>query len=416
MRKSCLALSLFFLILIHGGLVTADGIEGLSIHGYISQGYLKSDDNNYLAGTEEGSFEFTEFGFNVSKKFDKLRIGFQLLSRDLGEFGNNDIELDWALGEYHFKDFLGFRVGKIKMPLGLYNHERDVDMLRVPVLLPSSVYDEGSRDLVNTYQGVGIYGMQNISVMGELDYELYYGGADINIDSIYVQGREEAIMSRMPPGSSATFLSNESEYMAGGALRWLPPLEGLRLGVTYHTSAQKNTVSVSVLIPTGPPPAPTIVQEDTLMVDLNLDTMVSSVEYTWYNLTVAAEYSETEMKTLAISLGGQPPQSSKTKSMGWYLQASYRLNDIFSIGAYYSVFYPDKSDKNGAGLVASGLPDYAAWQKEIVPTLKLEFSDHLIIKGEVHFVDGAAQVYNFDNPDGRDEDWTLYALKATYSF
>ena len=203
MKKIFLFFFIFFLIQIFGLSSFAFDMEGISVHGYISQGYLKSDDNNFLASTDDGTFEFTELGFNVSKKFEKVRIAFQFLSRDLGEFGNNDIELDWTLGEYYFKDYLGLRIGKIKMPMGLYNQGRDVDMLRIPVLLPSSVYDEGSRDIYNTVQGAEIYGVFNALFVGELDYELFYGGTDVDVDSIYIKGKEEAVASVLP-GSAAT--------------------------------------------------------------------------------------------------------------------------------------------------------------------------------------------------------------------
>ena len=115
----------------------------VDIHGFASQGYLKSDDNNYLANTEDGTAEFTEVGINFSKEFDQLRIGLQLLSRDLGDYGDNEIYLDWAMGDYRFNEMLGIRIGKVKTPVGLYNQERDLDMLRIPVLLPAAVYDEG---------------------------------------------------------------------------------------------------------------------------------------------------------------------------------------------------------------------------------------------------------------------------------
>jgi len=161
----------------------AENLAGVDIHGYLSQGYMKSSNNNYLATTEDGTFEFNEMGLNFSIEFDKLRIGAQLLSRDLGEFGNNDIVLDWAMGDYQFNELFGVRAGKIKIPMGFYNQGRDVDMLRIPVLLPGSIYDEGTRDMLNTYEGIGVYGLF-YSPMGELDYEAYYGTVNVDEDTI----------------------------------------------------------------------------------------------------------------------------------------------------------------------------------------------------------------------------------------
>ena len=403
MKKIFLSFLILFLIQIFAPSSFASDMEGISIHGYISQGYLKSSDNNYLASTDEGTFEFTELGFNVSKKFEKVRVAFQLLSRDLGEFGNNEIDLDWALGEYYYKDYLGVRIGKIKMPLGLYNQERDVDMLRVSVLLPSSVYDEGSRDIYNTVQGAEIYGLFNWPVFGELDYELFYGSTDVNVDSIYVRGKEEAVASAVP-GSTAVIESIDAEYTGGGALRWSPNLEGLRLGVSYYLAeADLESTLTNPYLPGG---------SATLLMHLKFKTLVPSIEYTWNNLTLAAEYSVNEIISSSTLVGMPPSPETSVKTLGWYVQANYRFNEKFAFGIYYSEFYPDKDDKDGNTLVA----DYYGWQKEIVPTIRFDFSDHFIIKGEVHKVDGSAQVYIYNNPGGIEKDWTLYALKATYNF
>ena len=61
-------------------------------------------------------------------------------------------------------DQLGFRAGRIKLPYGLYNQSRDVDMARTSVLLPQSVYSEVDRELLIAYEGVGLYG--NVTILG----------------------------------------------------------------------------------------------------------------------------------------------------------------------------------------------------------------------------------------------------------
>ena len=84
---------------------------------------MESSGNNFLdSDSEDGTFEINEVGltFNATVT-DKLRIGAQILSRDLGEDGNNDIELDWAFGDYRVTDRFGVRAGKLKLPIGLYN-------------------------------------------------------------------------------------------------------------------------------------------------------------------------------------------------------------------------------------------------------------------------------------------------------
>jgi len=58
--------------------LVANAAGDLVIHGLISQGYLNSSDNHYLAPSEDGSTEFNEFIINFQKqKDDRLRLDLQ---------------------------------------------------------------------------------------------------------------------------------------------------------------------------------------------------------------------------------------------------------------------------------------------------------------------------------------------------
>lgn len=396
------------LLMVNLGTAFAFEIQGVDIHGYVSQGYMKTDDNNYLANTEDGTFEFTEVGINFSKEFDKLRIGLQLVSRDLGDVGNNEIELDWAMGDYRFNDYFGLRGGKIKMAVGLYNQERDLDMLRTSIFLPSSVYDEGSRDLNNTIQGANAYGTIDARSAGEVEYEFFCGGINVDEDSTYIKGvtsRNEDEM-RTLFGNNDISVSNfdvSVDYVYGGALRWNTPIDGLRLGGSYRNGVGDVGLEYTGMLPGYP---------DSIELEMDENSFwVLSAEYTWRELILSAEYSQNKLTTQAAGASEE-----STTAMGWYIQASYRINDWLTAGVYYSEYYPDKDDKDGDTKVAIGYPDYCGWQKEIVPSLRFDITQNFILKAEAHFVKGAAQVYTYNNPDGREKDWNMYVLKATYSF
>lgn len=57
------------------------------------------------------------FGTNL---VENLRIGMQFFARDLGEVGNDNVEIDWAMGEYSWKEWAGVRFGLDQDPIGLY--------------------------------------------------------------------------------------------------------------------------------------------------------------------------------------------------------------------------------------------------------------------------------------------------------
>ena len=57
-----------------------------------------------------------------------------------------DLVLDYAQVEYTFSDMFGVRAGRIRRPVGIYNHIQDVDLARTFVLLPQGMYDARWRD------------------------------------------------------------------------------------------------------------------------------------------------------------------------------------------------------------------------------------------------------------------------------
>src|SRR5258708_2307140 len=105
-----------------------DKLLSVEIHAFVSQGFLVSTANNYLAYSKTSSFESTEAGINFNKSLtDKLRVGLQLFGRKLGPLGDYSLKLDWFFLDYRLKDWLGLRAGRVKIPFGLYNDSSDID-------------------------------------------------------------------------------------------------------------------------------------------------------------------------------------------------------------------------------------------------------------------------------------------------
>src|SRR5467141_4484390 len=148
----------------------------LQVHGFISQGFLYTTDNNYLANSSRGSFEFTELGLNFSlQPMDRLSLGLQIFSHDLGPIGDYRATLDWYSVDYHWQDWLGVRAGRVKLPFGLYNDISDVDSARTAILLPPSIYPAQNRDFLLAQTGVEAYGYTRLGRAGALDYRAYAG-------------------------------------------------------------------------------------------------------------------------------------------------------------------------------------------------------------------------------------------------
>lgn len=383
----------------------------IDIHGFLSQGILKSWDNNYIKNSKDGTFELNELGINFGTDLsDKLHLGLQLFSRDYGDVGNNKVVVDWAYADYRWQDWLGLRVGRIRLPLGLYNETRDVDMLRTNVLLPQSVYNEELRDNLALVQGLGTYGSLPLDALGMLNYQVLYGGLDVATDS----GGAKKVKELYPTSELSDI---QIPTLFDAQLIWDTPVDGLRAGVTYveldldmDIAVQRDTAMGPFTIPAG----------STLYSETDLAFTVGSLEYTHNNLILAAEVSINRRRMLLRT--PNPPSGpgfvdqGVFEPVGYYISGAYRFTDWFELGAYYSVIYQDKDDKGGSYYTAKGQSAYNAWEKDKVLSVRFDLSDNWVFKLEGHLIDGTANKPGRINSAPLKRNWNLVVAKVTYSF
>lgn len=409
------ALKLLFVCLsISGFTATGHGMElaGVDIHGFISQGYLKSSDYNYHADTADGTFEFNEIGINFGKDLtDKLRIGLQVFSRDLGESGNNNVELDWAYADYRWKDWLGTRVGKIKMPQGLYNETRDIDALRTWIFLPASVYPETLRDLNLALIGAGTYGAVDMGSLGGLSYQLMGGTVDVEDEDSRLAYHLRAASQNLTQLDSTEI---DVEWRYALALVWDTPLEGLRFGGTYNEAKLSEEADITVTGPMGTHTLTSITDFDYIR------NTVVSIEYTWNDLLLVAEYITTTYDF--VNNNDDIIEHTHRRTDGWYLAAAYRVTDWFEIGSYYSEQYNNVDDRDGDE-PRDYNPSHRAWLKDLCLTARFDINAYTTIKLEGHAFKGTDSFYPIENlpDDGQEwfdegESWNLVAAKATFTF
>ncbi len=385
---------------------------GVDVHGFVSQGYIKTDDNNFLANDSSGgTFQYNEIGINFSKQItNKLRIGLQLFSHDLGVIGNNEILLDWAFADYRWRDWLGLRVGRIKAPHGLYNEGRDVDMLRTSIFLPQSVYKELDRDVMVAVNGFGLYGDVPLDTMGTLSYYVLAGTSDVGADSGAARQFNSARLGGAQLFEADDFEMGET-YV--GSLQWQTPLDGLRLrGTIRRSDLEMPATTGAALAGWGIPIGTEFVYEMA-----RTRTIVGSIEYSWNDLVVAAEYQDTKADAYIDIPGLGNFTDSTSNNDGYYVSASYRVNDWLEVGSYYSKYYADSDDRDGKAGAASTsyMYDYQAWLEDIALSARFDINQYWLFKIEGHLMDGAALCLTEDNDDF-EEDWWMVTAKMTFSF
>jgi hypothetical protein len=383
-------------------------LKQLTISGFASQGYLWSSENNYLGNSKGGSFEFSEVGISfLTPLSENLHFGIQFFAWDLGEVGNNKVVLDWAFGDYRWKDWLGIRLGKVRTPFMLYNDTRQLDLTRTSILLPQSIYDAQFRDVFVAINGGSLYGNIRLQSLGSLDWDLY-GGTD-NIDN--QEGFLPGTLNWRGIGSTEISF----KYAWGARLSWNMPPRGLCIGgsvlrtqldingkLTAEMAYYLSRV-LSTPIPAGLP----------ISTAMEVFYRGFSLEYDVENFTFSAEWyrRKTEMPLEQPFLPGIDETAE-----GYYLMFTYRLTDWLRVGSYYSVYYLDKDDKKGTKMPMLGREDFDAWQKDLVFLTRFDLNDSWLLKLEGHIIDGAAQVNSWENPGGESRRWFLLAIKVSFSF
>jgi hypothetical protein len=407
----------------------AQEASNLTFRGFVSQGFLKSSANRWLdSDTDEGTFAFTEAALNfTAQPLPKVRVAAQLFARDFGTQGNNRVSLDWGVGEYRAWDQLGFRIGRVKFPVGLYNTLQDADVARPEIFQPSGVYPPERRDLTSAIDGGGIFGTLQLGGAGYLEYEGLYGTLDLD-DSYLLQRATNQLSAALLPPLSALRFSNLSyvvsksegraKYAWGGYVEWHPPVSGLRLRGGAQGASVDFIATTAYSGFAGAAPVTLSIQSAAHYAVPH--QFVYSGEYSRGGLRLTAEHSrlKNEGKTTlsGTPFPAPPPAETLVYPMSTYGQAAYRINEHFQASGYYSESYADRNDKDGRNLVARGQAASGAYVKDLAFTLRVDVNPHWLIKAEFHDFNGTQNLSAVENPKPLEKDWTLFAIKTTFHF
>lgn len=362
----------------------AEEFAGLETHAFLSQGYIKSTGNDYLAKSKNtGSFNFTEVGINFTKKLsDELRFGVQLFTRTLGPTGNFTTKFDWLYLDYHWSDHLGFRFGRVKVPFGLYNDSSDIDSARASVLLPQSVYPIQNRDFLLAQSGMELYGYSGSGPAGALDYRFYAGTIFLGLTNT--------------PGSVLQVRDLSVPFIAGGRILWEAPWDGLRIG----GSVQTLRLDTGLVFGTG---------SNVVTAQVPALLWVGSIEYAKHDWLLSAEYSRWYVKATHSSNQALFPETSVTSERG-YGMISYRVTPWLQPSTYYSITHPTVRNRSGR----------QNHQHDLAATLRFDINRFWLVKLEGHYMLGTAGLtptLNDDTPNASAEErWGVFLVKTTAYF
>ena len=421
--RSCTALLPTIAMLLGSSTAMAMDDFGLQIHGFASQGYLRTDGDLYVNGlygrdTNSGTFELNEFAVNVTATpIDRLRIGAQFIAYDLGKYGNDEVQIDWAFGQYQIPTDISwldvnFVAGRFKTGHGFYNDFRDLDMTRTSVFLPRATYSAEFRDFFLATNGGQLNCTLRSDSFGSLDLSGFVGTQNVEADDgpIFDIIKNGIALTPIPGGITLTLQSTETmiiERMSGGYATWNTPIDGLRFKVSniYVHDFRVNNGIASV---GGPVPAGTTTSIN-IYVQHWFDIM-TGVEYQADELTFAAEYSNQYFKATNdiggfTTLFGPAPATSRnttSRGQGLYGSVNYQLALLPGRWSNFHLFAAGNyKDNNFVGT--------QSFEKSLMFAVRYDVANHFLVKAEFE------RVQEKDNTD-KHTYGNVFSLKTTFDF
>jgi len=374
--------------------------EGFQVHGFLSQGYFLTTNNNLFGSSERGgSLDFTEIGINASwAPRPNLQLAVQFLSRRAGEAAEGEPEFDFGLLDYTAVATedrrIGVRFGRVRFPFGLYNDTRDVAFTRPSILLPQSIYNERTRELAISGDGIMLYGEER-STWGNLALEL--GPVLARVDN---ENSELALLFGDFPGD----LENRWSFI--GRLMYSTPREALRLAVTgVRLETDYN---------------PRLAFSDDLGPGKDLfEPVIFSAQYNAESWSLTGEYARRPIKHEGFLV---PGFDFDIVGESYYIQGIYRIDPHWEMVVRYDVLYSDVDDRDGTKTEANSqgvTPSHLLFAKDWTVGVRYNITPSLMARAEYHNVYGGTLfLFPQDNPDlsALDKKWDIFALLFSYRF
>lgn len=327
----CFALLLFAFALL-GKLAFAED-RALTIHGFLTQAYAASDGNTIFGIPDEGTTDYRnaalQFRYSATER-DSIVL--QLSHERLGDSKLNDfqsdVELDWAFIQHSFNDDTWIKVGRVQIPIGIYNEVRDVGTI-LPFYRPSpNVYGDRSYTSETVDGAVGFRRFFRDSSW-PVEVSGYYGGWNfvkdnqITMESARIQD-------------------------AFGAQIWInTPIEGLRFGIHRSRLSSK----------------------DGALTTTSDKTEKSNVWYLSADANFEKAFFRTEFRDQGFSYGYW---------RGFYAQAGYNLTEKIAVAAQYDL----------AKIRYDQRPYFFAneeWDRDVALSFRYFFAPNLVTRFETHW-------------------------------
>jgi hypothetical protein len=377
-------------------------------HGFASQRLTAtSGNNNFFGRTSDGlSADYSEIGAGFSwRPHTRFLLAGQAIYRRGGESEEGKVEPDYLFLAYtpitSDSGNVTLRLGKIKVPYGLYNELRDTPMTRPGILPPQSIYLDSLRQFNQSAYGLHIdmergwgddtlalrFSQIKPNVDGDNAYWSFLG------DDALFKG---TLHSRNNDATTAQLAYDHD----GGKLR---ALISHAAGPAYYRPGAGDLWSDGRL-------------------DISFTAL--SLQLNGERLSLSWEKSRNIFKNRFDS-AFVPDVSGKNLGVSEYLQAEWHFSPHWSGLLRYDTTYLDQDDRDGTDYAANnpGKPAWSRFTKDWTLGVHYHKDEHWLLAAEFHRVHGVSWLPPADNltggswiPGNTSERWNMLLLQATYQF
>jgi len=333
------------------------GQSKLNIHGYLTQAYAVTDGNKIFGIPSCGTMDYRTLALQF--RYDANPVNTMVIQFSHERIGTcpimalkQDVEVDWAFFEHRFGDATSVKIGKIQIPLGIYNEIRDVGVLLPFYRLPYSPYGEGNyiNETVN-----GLAFSHTLELLSDWELELNLYGGQWTWPEWYTFFNPFS-------GSLVTQAAEANIENGIGTQLWLNcPLEGLRFGL----NGQRGHASGGILF-----------QPDGWLGERDFNSLIFSVDATFHRFFVRSEYARCAFSGIdfAILLG--------------YLQTGFNITEHIALNLQYE-------GAHGANIPTTSVTAFSNWgtrdrelNRDYSFGLNYNFNAENIVRFESHWNHG----------------------------
>ena len=367
--------------------------DDIKWHGFISQNFVATDENNYLGSSSDGSFKSNEAALNVSwRASEALQLSLQGIYKQIGNAKPKGTRLDYAIADWRIADNfsygMGVRAGRLKNPYGFFNETRDVAATNTSILLPESIYIDYLSQLFHSSDALGFYG-HNEGQTGTFTFSAQYGRPLLN----------EQITSTLVgnPNTEGDISDERVGFIRlgyeDGAGLWRAALSYVHFDGNFSPASTDpfylldGNLSIEQLL---------------VSLELNLDK--------WQFVT-EVQRRNTKVKDIIL-----PNPDIIEKGLGYYFQAAYNVSPEWKVYLRRDEAFRFKDDKHGSEYTTGVY--HSTFAKDTTLGFRYSPSFEWSFAMEVHNIDGTYWLPDLENPDiaSQKRYWNMFLAQVAYRF